>query len=106
MGQSSSTQGQASDSSYRSSHSGQTAMSTFKPEGGRRKSGEKEEEEDEEEEEDKEVRTLGPASKYPQNTDSKPPSGSARLTPQAGKVSRLGGCFMCWPSGLAANCVD
>ena len=89
MGQSSSTQGQTSDSSYRSSQSGLTAAVTFRPEGARGKGGVGAEEggEEEEEEEDREVRTLGPAGRYPDNTEGRPPSG-ARLTPQTVKVSR------------------
>lgn len=84
MGQSSSTQGQNSDSSYRSSHSGQTAMAGFKSNGGR----EEEEEEDEDEGDvERELRTLGPASKYPDSSDSRP--SSARMTPQTGKVNIL-----------------
>ena len=89
MGQSSSTQGQTSDSSYMSSQSGLTAAATFRPEGGRGKGGVGAEEggEEEEEEEDREVRTLGPAGRYPDSTEGRPPSG-ARLTPQTVKVSR------------------
>ncbi|XP_076464750.1 uncharacterized protein LOC143296607 [Babylonia areolata] len=101
MGQSSSTnttQGPTSDSSYRSSHSGQTTLmnASFRPPDGAgaervgRVVG-KEGEEEEEEEEDMEVRTLGPSSKYPEMTDGRP--ASARLTPQTGKPFGLRDMF-------------
>ena len=93
MGQSSSNQGQTSDSSYLSSHSAHTALQAPGVGGGGRDQEEDDDEEDEEDE--KELRALGPASKYPDSADSRP--SSARLTPQTGKVGSvwlLRGCYV------------